>query len=527
MMRASKPLRDLVASLSLANLMFLRLWMKLLPYQRGSGYLLAFSPRNSYLALMLNVLLWGGTFFLLLRLGRGSKRIFPALVLALFCLVSIAALYGVGLSYTSTGKLLFLFGASKILYLEIASACLGLTGLILMLRYRERLAGPCLVLSLFFAPFLPVTFGQSLLALARMEPAARFHPHQVDPAAPLRNPLKTSVVWMIFDETDYRICFQKRPAGLALPAFDRLRSQALWATSAYSPSDATMVSLPALLTGIPLKSAAPAGAERLELVRADPQQTRLDFAAQETIFDRVKKRLGSTALFGWYHPYGRLMHGVDLCRDYPRYNFSTSDSLCQVLLMQWAEVWDIRFLPFRDTLLAQNHIGIVRGMQSDVLAAVKDQDPSFMFLHYPVPHSPNIYDRKSGSFGFNRNSHEGYLDNMALADRCLGELRAGMERKGSWDGALVVVSSDHHWRTNTYDGQTDFEHVPFLVKLPHQREGASYGGRFNTVLTQDLILAVLDGRVKTPRDVAVWLDQAGKKAPYSKVIFSINQPDAD
>jgi hypothetical protein len=79
------------------------------------------------------------------------------------------------------------------------------------------------------------------------------------------------------------------------------------------------------------------------------------FAAQETIFDRVKKRLGSTALFGCYHPYGRLMHGVDLGRDYPRYNFSTSDSLCQALLMQWAEVWDIRFLPFRDTLLAQNH----------------------------------------------------------------------------------------------------------------------------------------------------------------------------
>ena len=525
-MRADRPLRDLVASLSLANLMFLRLWMKLLPYQGGSDYLLAFSPRNSYLAVMLNVLLWGGAFFLLLRLGRRRERLFPAIVLALFSLVSVAALYGVGLSFISTGKLVFLLGARKVLYLEMACCLIGMAGLFLVGRYRERLAGPCLVFALFFAPFLPLTFGQAISALRRIEPANRFRPHRVDPAAPLGNPLKTSVVWMIFDETDYRICFEKRPAGLSLPAFDRLRSQALWATSAYSPSDATMVSLPALLTGIPLKSAAPAGAARLDLIRAD-SQARLDFAAQRTIFDRVKQRLGSTALFGWYHPYSRVMHGVDLCRDYPRYNFFTSDSLGQVLLFQWAEVWDIRFIPFRDTLLAQNHIGIVRSMQSDVLAAVRNQAPSFMFLHYPVPHSPNIYHRKSGSFGFNRDKREGYLDNMALADRCLGELRAEMERKGTWDGALVVVSSDHHWRTNTYDGVTDFEHVPFLVKLPRQREGSSYGGRFNTVLTQDLILAVLDGRVKSPQDASRWLDQASKRPPCGKVIFSMNQPDAD
>ena len=526
-MRERKALPELLASLSLANLMFLRLWMKLLPYKSGSSYTLAYSPFNSYLAVMLNVVLWGGAFLLLLRLSGRSPRAYPWTVLAIFSLVTVAGGYGVGLSCTSLSRLTFLYGGKKVLGMEIAGCLAAVAGGGLMLRYRERAARLCVVLALILSPFLLVTFSQAVVALARLEPATRFQRHRVDPAGKLTNPLKSSVVWMIFDETDYRLCFEQRPAELSLPAFDRLRANALWASRAYSPSDATMVSLPALLTGMPLTTTETAGANRLNLIPLGSHERR-DFAAQETIFDRIKKRQGSTALFGWYHPYSRVLQGIDLCRDYPSFNFFTSDDLSRVLFFQWAEVFDYRFNPFKNSVQGDGHIGIVTGMQSDVLSTVRGQDPSFMFLHYPVPHLPAIYDRKTGLFGTNRSIRDGYLDNMALADRYLGELRAELERRGTWDGALVIVSSDHHWRANTYDGRIDYEHVPFIVKLPHQRQGISYDGRFNTVLTQDLILAVLDGGVKSPENACRWLDQAAKRAPYGKkVIFSGNQPDPD
>ena len=521
-----RPLQDFIVSISLANLMFLRLWMKLLPYKSASGFFLAYSPFNTYLAVMLNVVIWGGIFFLLLRLAGRNKQILTWVVILLFSIVSVAALYGIGLSYISFTKLVFLFGRKRVVYLEFAICMSGVLLGVLMVKYRELVARFCLVFPLFFAPYLLVTFGQASAALGHMEPADQFHPHRMDPSSALQNHLWTNVVWMIFDETDYRICFEKRPANLLLPSFDSFKENALWATRAYSPSDSTQISLPALLTGIPLKTTVPAGAGKLALERAD-SHVRVDFAVQETIFDRFKKRLGSTALMGWFFPYSRIMHSVDLCRDYPRYNYFTSDNLLKVLVFQWAEVWDMRFLPFKNTILANNHIGIVKSMQSDVIAAVRNQNPSFMFLHYPLPHSPNIYDRKSGTLGFNKNSREGYLDNMALADRCLGELRAEMERKGVWDGSLVIISSDHHWRTNTYDGQTDYEHVPFMVKFPHQQKGLTYDGKFNTVLTQDLILAVIDGKVKSPKDATIWLDRTASKTPYNKGIFSINHPDAD
>jgi hypothetical protein len=527
-MFSKSVLRTLIASLSLANLLFLKLWMKLLPYNKESGstFFLPSSPFDSYLAAMLNVLIWGIAFFLLLHFTRNYKIVYSWIYITIFSLVTIAAVYGVGNSYLTLSLFIVRYGHKSVIYLETACVLVWCAWMALIIKYCEKMARLCAVIPLLFAPLLPVTFGEATMALFRMEPAARFHPHRIDSPSALHNPLGVNVVWMIFDEMDYRLNFKKRPSWLSLPAFDAFRKNALFASSAYSPSNATHISLPALLTGIPLQTTVPVGARRLDLLPVN-SSARLDFSAQETVFDRIKMRQGSTALFGWFFPYSRVMHSVDLCRDYPRYSFFTSDNLLKVIITQWVEIWDIRFLPFSNTLLGNNHIGIITSMQSDVIDTVKHQEPSFMFLHYPIPHYPNIYNRKSGTLAFNRNSREGYFDNMVLADRLMGELRSEMERKGSWDRALVIISADHHWRNNTYDGQIDYEHVPFMVKFPHQNKGITYEGKFNTVLTQGLVLAVLDGKVKTPEDASLWLDQNSKKSLNGKAVFSINQPDTD
>ncbi|MBJ6727661.1 sulfatase-like hydrolase/transferase [Geomesophilobacter sediminis] len=517
--------RDFVGSVSLANLMFLKLWLKLLPYLPGGNYLAPYSPFNSYLGVMLNVLIWGTFFFGLVRLGRKRERLFPWVALCLFLLVGIAAIYGAGMSVISFTRFIFLFGEKNAVLVEIACWTVAVGAILLFIAQRERVGRLYRVIPLLVAPFLLVTFGRATAALFGMEPAAQFHPHRVERPAP-PNALARRVVWVIFDETDYRLCFGERPAGLSLPAFDTFAESSLQATRAYSPSDATQVSLPALLTGIPLKTTEAAGARRLDLVRADTG-ARVDFSAQENIFDAIRQRHGSSALFGWYHPYARVIRSADLCRDYPRYNFWTSDRLFDVMWHQSLEVWDMRFLPFSNTMLGNNQIGIVTAMQADVLDAVRNRDFGFLFLHYSVPHSPNVYDRRTGRFGFNRNKREGYFDNVILADRLFGELRREMERQGTWDDALVIVSSDHHWRTNTYDGKIDFEHVPFLAKFPGQRHPVVYDSRFNTVLTKGLILATVDGKVRSAEEATVWLDRATRENHLLQGIFSKNQPDAD
>ncbi|GFO55143.1 hypothetical protein GMSM_21500 [Geomonas sp. Red276] len=517
--------REVIASLSVANLWLVRLWLKILPYHRGSGFFLAASPLNSYLAAMANVLLVGGLLYLLIRLVKGERRLFPWLVLAVICATTVIVAYGIGVAFISFARFVFLFGVRGAFWFSVACWGGGALLLGLLVRYRGWLARHYTVLPLLFSPYLLITFGESLQAVYLVEPSAHFRPHAIDPSRPLVNPLKRRVVWVIFDETDYRLAFAKRPASLSLPAFDRLKREAFFATRAYSPNDNTQTSLPSLITGIPLVRTVPQGAASLELERQGGLPP-CDFAAQESVFSEVKRRGGSTALLGWYIPYARTMKGVDFCRDYPRFNFYTSESFLDVLVHQWREVVDFRFLPGSSTMLADNQIGMVTSMGRDVAAAIRTQDPTLTFLHFSVPHSPNVYDRTSGRLAFNRNKREGYLDNLALADRCLGELRRSLEEKGIWDSTLLVVSSDHHWRTNTYDQVLDRQHVPYLVKLPGERAGFTYGGRFNTILTKEMVLSVLDGKVGTPAELASWLDAqtAGGSLP---VRISKEEPDAD
>jgi arylsulfatase A-like enzyme len=147
-----------------------------------------------------------------------------------------------------------------------------------------------------------------------------------------------------------------------------------------------------------------------------------------------------------------------------------------------------------------------------------DPGLGLVLVHLPVPHPIGIYDR--ARHDFKTAGESSYLDNLELADRALGELRLAMESAGLWDSSTVVVSGDHWWRAEVWsrlDSVTNEEaevmpatpdhRVPFLVKLAGQKEPLAFTPEMNTILTHDLLLAVLRGEVRTPQEAAAWLDQ--------------------
>jgi hypothetical protein len=48
--------------------------------------------------------------------------------------------------------------------------------------------------------------------------------------------------------------------------------------------------------------------------------------------------------------------------------------------------------------------------------------------------------------------------------------------------------------------------VPFLLKLPGQKQGFAYNPPMQTVVTKDLILYIMSGQITQPQQVAEWLD---------------------
>jgi arylsulfatase A-like enzyme len=101
----------------------------------------------------------------------------------------------------------------------------------------------------------------------------------------------------------------------------------------------------------------------------------------------------------------------------------------------------------------------------------------------------------------------GYVDSLALLDRSVGELRHTMENSGVWESTTVLITSDHPYReAEQLDGKSD-PRIPYVVKLAEQKEAVAYTPRFNTVLTADLLLAVLRGEITDPASLTAWLDR--------------------
>jgi hypothetical protein len=59
--------------------------------------------------------------------------------------------------------------------------------------------------------------------------------------------------------------------------------------------------------------------------------------------------------------------------------------------------------------------------------------------------------------------------------------------------------------------------VPFIVKPPGANEPITYSPKINTILTHDLILAILHGEIAGQRELVPWLDEHGKPLPTTTV----------
>jgi hypothetical protein len=54
--------------------------------------------------------------------------------------------------------------------------------------------------------------------------------------------------------------------------------------------------------------------------------------------------------------------------------------------------------------------------------------------------------------------------------------------------------------------------VPFLVKMPGQRERVAYEKPFDTVVTRNILNAILQQRLEDPRAIPAWLENEGTAA---------------
>jgi hypothetical protein len=484
--------RDALAALSLANLSLLGIWNSLLNYSQPEAFFFLQAPsRAQYAAAWANVFLIGLVFFVLLRIARRMHKRYGAPVSApILLLVSLPAGNAAVRLMAQNVPALGRSGSIGILVLLVCATAL-------IARQKLFAVGATVLATL--SPMIGV---EAVLTIyrCRIDHTAEYANGALAGRAPRYS--RPRIVWIIFDELDYRLSFPQRPSNLALPEFDRLRAESVFAENATSPANFTLASVPSMLTGANLTSISP----------ADPSHATangIPLNSWPTIFSTVHHMGGNAAVAGWYLPYCRLFSGdLAACSWYELDGTlnETSGTFAESIPLQQRSLFEYGYISiFRQSLRARHRVKVLQAIVEEAQRYAADPSLDFIFLHLPTPHPPHFYDPVSRTFTKRNAGAESYPDSLALADIFLGDIRTAMVRAGLWDKTTILVSSDHPNRSSQgFDGKTD-PRVPFLLKLAGQNSTVAYTPPLKTVVTKALLEAILAHCVNTPAEAANWL----------------------
>jgi hypothetical protein len=500
----------LAVALSLANLCYLRLWSELLTYSRADMYLMVVPYRRAdYFAIMLNVLLAGlagwAAALLVERSGSRAVRFVGRGVFLLLLLVPLNAMRSVLANSHEylRSPLLMLIGTRGVALLGVA---LALGVLFVLWRWPSQLLRASEAVLLILAPLIPLNFGQALWRVARYD-ATEFR--DAAPAPPLGQKRMPRVLWVILDDWDLRLTFLDRPARIQLPELDRLRRESFYAANAHPPGPETPISLPALITGRPVSKVEQRGPAEL-ILRHGEGKPETSWNKEPNVFDAARAAGFDTALVGYFHPYCRVIpSGLTHCEWWymsRQYN-SMGRTLGELIPNQTRSLFETSlFSLFGQSLTTSDHARTYHGMMASALAVATNPAYGLVFVHLGCPHPPHAFNSRTGRFDLKNSAIQGYADSLVLADRTVGEIRRALERAGMWDTTTVLVSTDHSYvSAEAFDGKYD-PRIPFLLKMAGPTSAIDYKPEFNTLLTGDLLLAVLRREVSTPEDAARWIE---------------------
>ncbi len=502
-----QKIKDGIVALSLANLCFANAWFTIL-YDEDKGYFNKLPIQtSSTLALLVNILWLAALVWLGIRVWRRfrNRLLHFTLHLAFLALLLVPLDFVRHQIFHISDNRVALFFQQPVVM--ICSVVL----LALMVWQHRRAARAAGVLVAILSPLaLSVLVKILLLLLGVMHLKQADYEPVLPPLAPVHEG-QPRVIWIIFDCTDYRVAFENRPAGVQLPEFDRMRGESLFCTNACSPHSSTKSSMPALISGRRISSVGIANASDLNVQVAD---TGADTTWQKlpSVFAEARALGVNTALVGWYHPYDRILgKGLNYCSWYPFPLFEPARAKTFSHAM-WREIgcipwsWHIRRI----------FIGVCHDGLRDSLSLVTNNVYGLTLLHLPPPHTPGVYLPEKDQFTFWGMPRKiGYLRNLALADKELGQIRRAMEASGQWDKTWLIISADHSLGATTF-GQPDTR-VPFIVKPPGANEAITYSPKINTIVTHDLILAILRGEITGQRALVPWLDEHGKPLPTTVI----------
>ncbi|NLY75099.1 MAG: sulfatase-like hydrolase/transferase [Firmicutes bacterium] len=370
---------------------------------------------------------------------------------------------------------------------KLFRSCLLIILITLIIRKKTTKVATSFLL--IMAPFVGMVFFQSVQGIVTdliTEP-----PPEIKQPIFEARPDKPRVLWLLFDRFDYQIAFVDRPDHLKMPAFDRLLQQSLSAENAYPPGMETITSLPALIDGKIVSEVCIDGPDKLKIIYQGSEET-VYWGSQPNLFTKARALEMNTALVGEYLPYSRII-GKDLtfCDWTQYYNQYTSSG--SVFANVYQQLRMLCIGPARHHVQMKESYYHIQNLTKEL---VSKPEYNLIMIHNPIPHPPYFY--KEHFWG--KGGLTAYIHALELVDYTVAEIRQLMEEQGTWDNTTVIISADHGIESK----------VPFIIKLANQTQPVIYEPAFNTVITQEIILAILRKDITTPEQLVTFLRENGR-----------------
>jgi len=376
------------------------------------------------------------------------------------------------------------------------------------LAYQRAVRGTRLLLLLVGCSILWMVPELLYLALRAQPrdaqvPVTRAQLHSVRGIAPGEG---GRIVWLLFDELSYDQAFDHRFPGLVMAAFDQLRSQSVSFSDLKPAGTNTEQVLLSFFLGHVVASVR-SDLDGNPMVKLAGQNEWQTFNAHGTLFSDAQRLGWTTGLVGWYNPYCRILAGtLDSCfwrMGDGTWNGTSPDNSALQNAMAPIMQRQRRLEHKTDFPQEEKHAADLAAIVPQAEALIRDQRIGFVFIHLPVPHPPGIYDRRPG----HRRATGTYIDNLALADRTLGELMETLRATALAPRTTVIVCSDHSWRVNMWEqtpqwskeeetaslGRFDPRPV-LLIHFPGQSVAHDVTGPFDDIGIHDIIERMLRGQ---------------------------------
>ncbi len=348
--------------------------------------------------------------------------------------------------------------------------------------------------------------------------------HQPRDQASFLKPLPTPVaphqriVWVLFDEMSYDQVFVRRFPGLALPNLDELRSQSTTFSDVNPDGRFTEDVIPSILLGTPIDQVrgTPSG---WMIYQAEKNGPWLRFQGSQTLFANAQRDGWTTGVVGDFNPYCRVLRDqLDSCwmslPPLPN-GMSRDKSTLGNLFAPLTGAWDRQFhrRASRPAPSGTQTVDSLPGVAAGD-ALIRDPRIDLCLVHLPLPHPPGDYNRKTGRIGPGGT----YIDNLALSDRILGHILAEIAQSPDADRTVLVLSSDHSWRTWLWRGRFDwtteeelasrhgqFDPRPMLmVRFPGQTKADTVSQPVPLLSMHNLLERIMSGEVESAQELEAW-----------------------